>query len=229
MLNNLKLLINKNHIALILIVLTGSIIAAALEIIGIGSIPIFAMMIMDPTAIQEKFSGKVNLQFLENLEPKDILIWGGVTLTSIFIIKNIYLALLIFFQGLLIKKIRSNLGEKVFKLYLNAPFKLYYEKNPAYILRNIMGETSQAVTVLLQSLNLFREIIILFTIFLLLIYVDTLVSFSVFFIFTLFVGLFFFYTRKIIGKNGKILQKFMALKTQDINEAFGAIKEFFLY
>tara|TARA_B100001142_G_C14340721_1_gene657773 strand:- start:2196 stop:3965 length:1770 start_codon:yes stop_codon:yes gene_type:complete len=225
MLNNLKLIINKNHIALILIVLIGSIIAAALEIIGIGSIPIFAMMIMDPTVIQEKFSGKLNLEFLENLDPKDILIWGGATLTSIFIIKNIYLALLIFFQGLLIKKIRSNLGEKVFKLYLNAPFKLYYEKNPAYILRNIMGETSQAVTVLLQSLNLFREIIILFTIFLLLIYVDTLVSFSVFFIFTLFVGLFFFYTRKIIGKNGKILQKFMALKTQDINEAFGAIKE----
>ena len=87
MLNNLKLLINKNHIALILIVLIGSIIAAALEIVGIGSIPIFAMMIMDPTVIQEKFSGKVNLQFLENLEPKDILIWGGITLTSIFIIK----------------------------------------------------------------------------------------------------------------------------------------------
>ena len=46
-----------------------------------------------------------------------------------------------------------------------------------------MGETSQAVTVLLQSFNLFREILILLTIFALLVYVDTLVSFSVFFIF----------------------------------------------
>jgi ABC-type multidrug transport system fused ATPase/permease subunit len=146
-------------------------------------------------------------------------------LISIFIIKNTYLALLIYLQGLLIKKIRSNLSEKVFKLYLNAPFKLYYEKNPAYILRNIMSETSQTVSLLFQAINLFKEIIILLTIFFLLIYVDTLVSFSVFFIFTLFVGLFFFYTRKIIGKNGKILQKFTALKTKDINEAFGAIKE----
>ena len=72
-------------------------------------------------------------------------------------LKNIYLALLVYLQGSLVK-IRSNLGEKVFKLYLNAPFKLHYEKNPADILRNIMGETSQAVTVLLQSFNLFREI-----------------------------------------------------------------------
>lgn len=225
MLDNLKLIISKNHITLILIVLVGSIIAAALEIVGIGSIPIFAMMIVDPSVIQDKFSDKINLQFLENFKPKDFLILGGVMLISIFIIKNTYLALLIYLQGLLIKKIRSNLSEKVFKLYLNAPFKLYYEKNPAYILRNIMSETSQTVSLLFQAINLFKEIIILLTIFFLLIYVDTLVSFSVFFIFTLFVGLFFFYTRKIIGKNGKILQKFTALKTQDINEAFGAIKE----
>ena len=118
MLNNLKLIINRNRIILIFIVLTGSIVAAALEIIGIGSIPIFAMMIMDPSVIQDKFSNKINLQFLENLKPKDILILGGATLTSIFIIKNTYLALLIYFQGLLIKKIRSNLSEKVFRLYL---------------------------------------------------------------------------------------------------------------
>lgn len=180
MLDNLKLIISKNHITLILIVLTGSIIAAALEIVGIGSIPIFAMMIVDPSVIQDKFSDKINLQFLENFKPKDFLILGGVMLISIFIIKNTYLALLIYLQGLLIKKIRSNLSEKVFKLYLNAPFKLYYEKNPAYILRNIMSETSQTVSLLFQAINLFKEIIILLTIFFLLIYVDTLVSFSVF-------------------------------------------------
>ena len=225
MINNLKLLVEKKHFPLIIILFIGSILAATLEIIGIGSIPIFAMMIMDPTIIQEKFSDKINLEFINNLDPNDILIYGGVTLTLIFVLKNIYLALLVYLQGSLVKKIRSNLGEKVFKLYLNAPFKLHYEKNPADILRNIMGETSQAVTVLLQSFNLFREILILLTIFALLVYVDTLVSFSVFFIFTLFVGLFFYVTRKIIGKNGKILQKYMALKIQDINEAFGAIKE----
>ena len=225
MINNLKLLVEKKHFPLIIILFIGSILAATLEIIGIGSIPIFAMMIMDPTIIQEKFSDKINLEFINNLDPNYILIYGGATLTLIFVLKNIYLALLVYLQGSLVKKIRSNLGEKVFKLYLNAPFKLHYEKNPADILRNIMGETSQAVTVLLQSFNLFREILILLTIFALLVYVDTLVSFSVFFIFTLFVGLFFYVTRKIIGKNGKILQKYMALKIQDINEAFGAIKE----
>ena len=209
MINNLKLLVEKKHFPLIIILFIGSILAATLEIIGIGSIPIFAMMIMDPTIIQEKFSDKINLEFINNLDPNDILIYGGATLTLIFVLKNIYLALLVYLQGSLVKKIRSNLGEKVFKLYLNAPFKLHYEKNPADILRNIMGETSQAVTVLLQSFNLFREILILLTIFALLVYVDTLVSFSVFFIFTLFVGLFFYVTRKLIGQNGKILQKYM--------------------
>ena len=163
MINNLKLLVEKKHFPLIIILFIGSILAATLEIIGIGSIPIFAMMIMDPTIIQEKFSDKINLEFINNLDPNDILIYGGATLTLIFA-KEYLLGIISLSSGFFSKKIRSNLGEKVFKLYLNAPFKLHYEKNPADILRNIMGETSQAVTVLLQSFNLFREILILLTI-----------------------------------------------------------------
>ena len=69
----------------------------------------------------------------------------------------------------------------MFKLYMNAPYKIHYEKNPAEILRNIDGETSGAVTILLQIITLFREFIILSAIFILLVLVDTLISFSVFF------------------------------------------------
>ena len=58
------------------------------------------MMIMDPTIIQEKFSDKINLEFINNLDPNDILIYGGATLTLIFVLKNIYLALLVYLQGL---------------------------------------------------------------------------------------------------------------------------------
>ena len=113
----------------------------------------------------------------------------------------------------------------MFKPYINAPYKIHYEKNPAEILRNIDGETSGAVTILLQIITLFREFIILSAIFILLVLVDTLISFSVFLIFTLLVGIFFFSTKRIITNNGKILQKFRGFKIKDINEVLGAIKE----
>ena len=225
MFKKLQQIINKDHYSLIFIVFLGSILAAILEIIGIGFIPVFAMMIMDPTIIQTKLPDYINLKFIETIDPNEILIWGGAILTSIFIIKNSYLAFLFYLQGNLVKKIRSCLAVKVFRLYLTAPYKIHYEKNPADILRNIDSETSGSVTIVLQVITLFREILILSAIFLLLIFVDTLITFSVFLIFTLLVGIFFFSTRNIITNNSKILQKFRALKIKDINEALGAIKE----
>jgi len=225
MFKKIQQIINKDNYSLILIVFIGSILAAVLEILGIGFIPVFAMMIMDPTIIQTKLPNYINLKFLETIDPKESLIWGGAILTSIFIIKNSFLASLFYLQGTLVKKIRSSLAVKVFKLYINAPYKIHYKKNPADILRNIDSETSGSVTIVLQVITLFREILILSAIFLLLIFVDPLISFSVFLIFTLLVGIFFLSTRYIITNNAKILQKFRALKIKDINEALGAIKE----
>ena len=225
MFKKIQQIINKDNYSLIFIVFIGSILAAVLEIIGIGFIPVFAMMIMDPTIIQTKLPNYINLKFLETIDPKEALIWGGLLLTAIFIIKNSFLAFLFYLQGILVKKIRSSLAIKVFKLYINAPYKIHYKQNPAEILRNIDSETSGSVTIILQLITLFREILILSAIFLLLVFVDPLISFSVFLIFTFLVGIFFLSTRNIITNNSKILQKFRALKLKDINEALGAIKE----
>ena len=145
---------------------------------------------MDTILLHCTFKKYIDLKFIETISPKDLLFWGGTILTLIFIIKNSYIAFLIFLQGILIKKVRSNLSVKMFKLYMNAPYKIHYEKNPAEILRNIDGETSGAVTILLQIITLFREFIILSAIFILLVLVDTLISF-LFFNITLLVGIFF--------------------------------------
>ena len=63
MFKKIQQIINKDNYSLIFIVFIGSILAAVLEIIGIGFIPVFAMMIMDPTIIQTKLPNYINLKF----------------------------------------------------------------------------------------------------------------------------------------------------------------------
>ena len=225
MLKKLIVITNNDQYGLLLILFLSLIFAAILEIIGIGFVPIFATAILDPTIIQGKLLNHINFKFIETLNPKTLVTWSGVVLVSIFLIKNIYVGFLFYFQGVLVRNIRKSLAVKMFKLYLDAPYKIHLEKNSSTILRNIDSDTSGSVTILLSYLVLIKEFLILFFIFSLLIFVDILVTGSVFLVLAVTAGIFFFFTRKTISKHSLILQKVRGLKIQDIHEALGAIKE----
>ena len=97
--------------------------------------------------------------------------------------------------------------------------------NPSILLRNVSGEVSQTTTVLLNFLKLIRETLVLFAIFILLILSDIVISFSIFLFMAFFVIIFFRLTKKIIEKNGKLIQKIRAIQIQHITQSFNAIKE----
>ena len=125
MFKKLRVIINKNQYGLLFIVFLGLIFSAILEIIGIGFIPIFAAAILDPSIIQDKLPNYINFEFIETLDTKTLLTWSGVMLVSIFIIKNFYIALLFYLQGALVRNIRKSLAVKMFRLYLDAPYKIH--------------------------------------------------------------------------------------------------------
>ena len=70
-----------------------STIAAAIEMIGLGSIPFFIMMIIDIDILINKFPNFFANDYLINLERNYITIFGGIILILIFLIKNIYLSI----------------------------------------------------------------------------------------------------------------------------------------
>lgn len=225
MINKLKVIIDKDQYILLLFVFIGLLFAAILEIVGISLIPIFISSIIDPSIIKNKFINLENFEILNNINSNNFLILISFFLIFIFIFKNFFMALIFFMQGKLIKNIRQSLSARIFKLYLDAPYKIHFKKNSSTILRNIDSDTSGSVTVILSFINLLREILILLSIFWLLIYVDFVITGFVFSLLVALVGLFILITRKKIAKNSLILQKFRAFKIQDISEALGAIKE----
>ena len=225
MLKNFKIICSDGSFYKILILFLGLIFAAILELVGIGSIPIFVMLITDINLLKSKIPDFLEIDFIFELSTIDIIIYAAVVLTFIFLIKNLYLALITFYQGLVYKSLRINLSSKLFSIYTNINYSFHLQNNPAILLRNIEGEASRAITVIQSIISLFKEFLILLVVFFLLMITDPIISLFAFFILSIFVGIFYLLTNKRMLKNGKIIQFIRGEQVKHINQSFGAIKE----
>ena len=90
-------------------------VAAAIEMVGLGSIPLFIMIIIDFDTLINKFPTFFANDYIKSLGQDYITIYGGIILILIFLVKNIYLSLFLFFQGKVIKILRTDVRNKLFK------------------------------------------------------------------------------------------------------------------
>ena len=88
MLKNFKIICGDGSFYKILILFLGLIFAAILELVGIGSIPIFVMLITDINLLKSKIPDFLEIDFIFELSTIDIIIYAAVVLTFIFLIKN---------------------------------------------------------------------------------------------------------------------------------------------
>jgi len=226
MFNKLKVIIdNKRDTWKIIALFTGSLIAAISEIVSISSIPLFVGLLINPDLFQSKISNYVDISFFQSFENNELILFGGISLTVIFIVKNLFLVLLIYYQSAVIRDFNVKLTNKLYKLYLYAPYFIHLRKNNAELVRNIIGETSQVISMILKIIVLSRELLVLIFIFVLILYVDIAVTLVVFSLLTICASIFFFFTKKTINRNAKLMQNLSATRIQSVNETFGAIKE----
>ncbi len=105
---------SKNRFILVLFLLT-SILAAFMELLSLSSIPIFLMAILNPNFEELFFFEFIPLN-LKDISQQELLLYLSILLCSIFLIKNIYLSFLSYFQGAIQKKFQVEIGKKMFKL-----------------------------------------------------------------------------------------------------------------
>ena len=225
MFNDLNVLCTKKQIFYLFLVLFSSILVAILELLSLGSIPIFASAMIGGSLPESfNFLKKIDVNSWE--KNKDELIFlGSLFVASIFVFKNIFFGLVMYFENYVIKIIRTDLGVKLFRYYLDNDYSFHLKTNPSILLRNVEGEVSHTTTVILRFIKLFREVLILVTIFILLLVTDFKITITIFSFLFLFVTLFFLFTKKIVEINGKKMQFIRAKKIQHINQSFSSIKD----
>ncbi len=219
-----KLLNNKEFIFFKIILLLNSAMFF-LEGVSLISIPIFASILIDSSYIFDKFEILKNNSYLAVLEHNQLIILFGSIVIISFVVKNVFLIFLTIFQGNFQRKIKSNIAEKLFRYYINMPYLLHLDKNPAYLSRYVSTEITNLNTYLVNFILHFRELITIFVILILLIFSSPGFILLIFFVFGL-IGLSFL----------KIIKSFINLRakknielgknlTETIYETFGSIKD----
>ncbi len=216
---------SKKHIKYLIILLLGMFVAAVIEMIGLGAIPMYIMIIVDINVLINKFPAFFGIDYIKTLEQSHITIFGGIFLMFIFLVKNIYMTLFLFFQGKVIKILRTDVRNTLFKNYINAPYNFHIENNPSILIRNIITSVEGALNTILGTLSIMRESLVLIAIFILLLLNEPIVSLSVFIVLILLTGAFTFFTRQRLISRGEQVQLLRGDQLRTINHALGSIKE----
>ena len=225
MIQDFKNICSRKHIKYLIILLLGMFIAAVIEMVGLSSIPIFIMIIVDIDVLINKFPTFFANDYIKSIRQDYITIFGGIILILIFLFKNIFLSAFLFFQGKVTKILRIDITNKLFKNYINAPYNFHIKNSPSVLIRNILQSVNGAINTIVGTLSIIRESLILIVIFILLFLNEPKVSVSVFIALILITGIFMFFTRQTLLSRGKRVQLLQGDQLRTMEHTFGSIKE----
>jgi len=222
---NLKILFEFKDRIKLLIMFIANIFSAIFELIGIGSVPIFAMIIVDVDTFMLKISKYVSTDIFEGMSSQTITIYAASIMILIFILKNVLLFFINLIQARLLKNLRSITSNKLFEYYITLPYLEIMNKNPATLIRTMETDIAFTYMCVQSYIVLFKEFLVLLLIFILLFLVDPIISGFSFLLVGIPVFLFYAYYRSSLKTKGVFLQQSMDQKMKTINQSFGLIKE----
>ncbi|MDC3039831.1 ABC transporter ATP-binding protein/permease [Candidatus Pelagibacter sp.] len=202
---------------------------AFIDMLGIASIMPFIALLTNPEIINTNeilnFAYKKGSAFGINNE-QDFLIFVGIIVFCLLIASIVIKALTTFFQSKYIRYCEFSLSKRLFKLYLYQPYSWFLNQNSSYIGKTILSETGNVISRGLNPfISLISNIIILFTLFAMLLYVDTVLTLLMATTIGLFYLIVYSLMRKLLNKIGEKNFKNNELKFRTLLEAFSATKE----
>ncbi len=228
-LNNLKKLVGKKNTNKLYLLFLILIVSSFMEMLSIGTIPILALAIVDTEQFVGFFPNNMNIDFLFNLEKGYLISYLSIFIGVVFLIKNFFLALFVYFQNNLTKSIKIHISNTLIKKYLSQNYLFFVNKGTSLITRSILIDSGNTTIFILNHINLLKEIIISIGIFLLLIFVDPLLSIIILGSLSLVIFTYIFYTKNLIYKRGYEINLLQNRVINSLNQIVGSIKDIKLF
>ena len=202
-------------------------ISAFLEVISIGSIPIFLYYMLEPDKLISQIPfEKVKLFFEDffNNDSSEVSTIILLAIVVIFIFKNIFIFLVSFYQIYFARKVKVEYTTELFNIYINKQYDFFIDTTPANFIKNL-----DSVHILPSILNMIlgavREISIIFV--LILVVALTNIKIAILLIFIVMAALLLhkFKLGKILRKQGAKAYDYQEKRYGLINEVFGSIAD----
>lgn len=226
MIKNFFSYLNRKDLSSFFLLMILIIFGSLLEIISIGTIPVFLKLALSPSDFIEK--SPIDLESylnISNFNQNDLIIFFSIILFSIFAIKNIYLFAIHYFQQKFFRDLRIKNSDKLLNFYFSQPYSFFLNNNPALMLRSLSSDLDLANSYIEALLNLCRELLIVFLVFTTLLFVNISVSLFVLIGISFFSYIIFFSVRKKLTHLAKINFDERARQIKIVNQIFGNIQD----
>ena len=198
---------------------------ALLEIVGIGSFPVYLLSILKPDFLQNLMTEYSFINFnLEKYSQETILIYGGVFLVSFFVIKNIFFLLITRFEKKFIYTLISKKSFELYKIYHRQKYIFHLNTNPSKLIRNI-DLVEDSVLYISYFLLFLRELFVLLVTFSFLILINFEVTIFTFIFFLISILILFSFTKRKTKSYGQKVIDLRNFFYKIITEGMEAIKE----
>jgi ATP-binding cassette subfamily C protein len=201
--------------------------AAVLEILGLGMIPVFVTIIADPEQ-----AGKIPvlgkwIKYLGLSSPNDLIIYGGILLIITYLLKNMYLIFFLYIKQKFVENKGVELQYRLFRSYIFAPYTFYVKRNSAELLQNVENEVYRLMRgAMVPLLNIGLNAIMFISILVALLIFEPIITIISVISMGLMGFLFLKYTRDKTSDYGYQNRMAQIEKNKSIIQAFNGFKEF---
>jgi len=221
----IKCLLNKNQRIYIGFLFFGICISSLLEMVGIGSIPIFINLFLKPDQLITYLPHSNLTNFFIGQDYFYQILFAAFILLAIFLFKNFFLFLIIYFQAKVFRNLKIETSKRLFQAYVNSPYYLHLNRNPASMGRNVTNEAARATKYIDTILYVMREVMVILAVITLLLLVDPITVMVVFIVISFFIIIYHLLVRKKITKLSLISQFHLGNQLKLVNHVFGSIKD----
>ena len=225
MIKKIKCLLNKNQRIYIGFLFFGICISSLLEMVGIGSIPIFINLFLKPDQLITYLPHSNLTNFFIGQDYFYQILFAAFILLAIFLFKNFFLFLIIYFQAKVFRNLKIETSKRLFQAYVNSPYYLHLNRNPASMGRNVTNEAARATKYIDTILYVMREVMVILAVITLLLLVDPITVMVVFIVISFFTIIYHLLVRKKITKLSLISQFHLGNQLKLVNHVFGSIKD----
>lgn len=224
--NKLRKLFSRSEKWKIIILFLMMMVAAVLEVVGIGMVPAFVAIVANPQRVLafERLAGVFNA--LGIATSRDLLIYGGTALIGIFLIKNTYLLIFRYYEARFIYNRRYIFSHRLMTAYMQAPYTFYLQRNSSELLRNTTGEVNIMInSVLSPTMKIAKEVIMGLSVVVFLFLVEPIITLFVTIVMGGLSGLFLIMTQKRMKYYGQEAQRYRREMIKAARQGFGGIKD----
>lgn len=206
-------------------VLLGTFLSGILEMIGISTIPAFVAIMTNPHWVFAIFPESQRFTWLQANDGANLLLVGATMLSGVFLAKTLLAVALAHREIHFVQTIGASLSNRLFRGYMQSPYHVHLERNPADVIRILTEEASHVIDFLRAGLRLTREGFVLALVFLLIVVVEPLASLTVLSLFAFVSAAFYYTVRQVLTQRGRLWGDHWSRRVQIISQSLGAIKD----